>query len=435
MKNIPQKRKSVNLISLGCAKNLVDSEILLGGINQTNLDIVKNPEEADTIIVNTCGFLDIAREESVNTILEAAELKNTGNLQELVVMGCLSERYPNEIKEEIPEIDRIFGSNDHRQIVSFLTGKDFSRDDPLFFRSLMTPKHYAYIKIAEGCDNGCTFCSIPLMRGLQKSRTIPAIMEEAERLAKNGTKELIIIAQDSTSYGYDLAERVYLSDLIKELNTIRDINWIRIHYAHPAFLSQKIINAIAESDKVCNYLDMPIQHAADDILKSMRRDSTQNSIRNRISRLRSAVPEIAIRTTLIVGYPGETEEHFESLKSFIEEIKFDRLGIFTYSEEEGTSAAVLEDNVPRKVKDKRKNSLQDLQQDISFEKNELFIGKEIKVIIDKSTEKVSVGRTEFDSPEIDNIVHVKGEVEIGSFANVKINEVNEYELIGEIVKS
>ena len=435
MKNIPHKRKSVNLISLGCAKNLVDSEILLGGINQTNLDIVKNPEEADTIIVNTCGFLDIAREESVNTILEAAELKNTGNLQELVVMGCLSERYPNEIKEEIPEIDRIFGSNDHRQIVSFLTGKDFSRDDPLFFRSLMTPKHYAYIKIAEGCDNGCTFCSIPLMRGLQKSRTIPSIMEEAERLAKNGTKELIIIAQDSTSYGYDLAERVYLSDLIKELNTIRDINWIRIHYAHPAFLSQKIINAIAESDKVCNYLDMPIQHAADDILKSMRRDSTQNSIRNRISRLRSAVPEIAIRTTLIVGYPGETEEHFESLKSFIEEIKFDRLGIFTYSEEEGTSAAALEDNVPRKVKDERKNSLQDLQQDISFEKNELFIGKEIKVIIDKSTEKVSVGRTEFDSPEIDNIVHVKGEAEIGSFANVKINEVNEYELIGEIVKS
>ena len=435
MKNIPQKRKSVNLISLGCAKNLVDSEILLGGINQTNLDIVKNPEEADTIIVNTCGFLDIAREESVNTILEAAELKNTGNLQELVVMGCLSERYPNEIKEEIPEIDRIFGSNDHRQIVSFLTGKDFSRDDPLFFRSLMTPKHYAYIKIAEGCDNGCTFCSIPLMRGLQKSRTIPSIMEEAERLAKNGTKELIIIAQDSTSYGYDLAERVYLSDLIKELNTIRDINWIRIHYAHPAFLSQKIINAIAESDKVCNYLDMPIQHAADDILKSMRRDSTQNSIRNRISRLRSAVPEIAIRTTLIVGYPGETEEHFKSLKSFIEEIKFDRLGIFTYSEEEGTSAAALEDNVPRKVKDERKNSLQDLQQDISWEKNELFIGKEIKVIIDKSTEKVSVGRTEFDSPEIDNIVHVKGEAEIGSFANVKINEVNEYELIGEIVKS
>jgi len=435
MKNKLQNRKSVNLISLGCAKNLVDSEILLGGINQTNLDIVKNPEEADTIIVNTCGFLDIAREESVNTILEAAELKNSGNLQELVVMGCLSERYPNEIKEEIPEIDRIFGSNDHRQIVSFLTGKDFSRDDPLFFRSLMTPKHYAYIKIAEGCDNGCSFCSIPIMRGLQKSRTIPAIMEEAERLAKNGTKELIVIAQDSTSYGYDLDEKVYLSDLIRELNTVENIDWIRIHYAHPAFLSQKIINAIAESDKVCNYLDMPIQHAADDILKSMRRDSTQNSIRNRISRLRDAVPEIAIRTTLIVGYPGETEDHFESLKSFIEEIKFDRLGIFTYSEEEGTAASALEDSIPRKVKDERKNSLQDLQQDISLEKNELFIGKKLKVVIDKSSEKVSVGRTEFDSPEIDNIVHVQGEAEVGSFVNVKIKKVNEYELIGEIVKS
>ena len=434
MKNKLQNRKSVNLISLGCAKNLVDSEILLGGINQTNLDIVKNPEEADTIIVNTCGFLDIAREESVNTILEAAELKNSGNLQELVVMGCLSERYPNEIKEEIPEIDRIFGSNDHRQIVSFLTGKDFSRDDPLFFRSLMTPKHYAYIKIAEGCDNGCTFCSIPIMRGLQKSRTIPAIMEEAERLAKNGTKELIVIAQDSTSYGYDLDEKVYLSDLIRELNTVENIDWIRIHYAHPAFLSQKIINAIAQSDKVCNYLDMPIQHAADDILKSMRRDSTQNSIRNRISRLRDAVPEIAIRTTLIVGYPGETEDHFESLKSFIEEIKFDRLGIFTYSEEEGTAASALEDSIPRKVKDERKNSLQDLQQDISLEKNELFIGKKLKVVIDKSSEKVSVGRTEFDSPEIDNIVHVQGEAEVGSFVNVKIKKVNEYELIGEIVK-
>ncbi|MAI87388.1 MAG: 30S ribosomal protein S12 methylthiotransferase RimO [Candidatus Marinimicrobia bacterium] len=435
MKNKLQNRKSINLISLGCAKNLVDSEILLGGLNQTNLDIVKDPEDADTIIVNTCGFLDIAREESVNTILEAAELKNTGNLKELVVMGCLSERYPNEIKEEIPEIDRIFGSNDHRQIVSFLSGKDFSRDDPLFFRSLMTPKHYAYIKIAEGCDNGCTFCSIPLMRGLQKSRTIPAIMEEAERLANNGTKELLVISQDSTSYGYDLDEKVFLSDLIRELNTIRNVDWIRIHYAHPAYLSQKIIDAIAESDKVCNYLDMPIQHAADDILKSMRRDSSQKSIRNRISRLRNAVSEIAIRTTLIVGYPGETEEHFESLKSFIEEIKFDRLGIFTYSEEEGTAAAALEDNVPRKVKDERKNSLQDIQHDISLEKNELFIGKELKVIIDKSTEKVSVGRTEFDSPEIDNIVHVKGEAEVGSFANVKIHEVNEYELIGEIVKT
>ena len=435
MINTPKNKKNVNLISLGCAKNLVDSEILLGGLDQTNLNIVKNPDEAETIIINTCGFLDIAREESVNTILEAAELKKNGTLKELVVMGCLTERYPNEIMNEIPEVDKIFGTNDHKQIVSFLTGKDFSKDDPLFFRSLMTPKHYAYIKIAEGCDNGCTFCSIPIMRGMQKSRTISAIMEEAERLAENGTKEILVIAQDSTSYGWDLKNKVYLSDLIRELNTIKDIDWIRIHYAHPAHLSQRIIDAVAECGKVCNYLDMPIQHASDEILKSMRRGLGQDGIRNKIKRLRKAIPEIALRTTLIVGYPGETKEHFDSLKNFIEEVKFDRLGIFTYSEEEGTAASKLKDDVSRDVKDYRKNLLQDIQQDISFEKNELFIGKEIKVIIDKSTDKVSVGRTEFDSPEIDNIVHVKGKAEVGNFVKVKINEVNEYELIGEIVPS
>lgn len=435
MINTPKNKKNVNLISLGCAKNLVDSEILLGGLNQTNLNIVKNPDEAETIIINTCGFLDIAREESVNTILEAAELKKNGTLKELVVMGCLTERYPNEIMNEIPEVDKIFGTNDHKQIVSFLTGKDFSKDDPLFFRSLMTPKHYAYIKIAEGCDNGCTFCSIPIMRGMQKSRTISAIMEEAERLAENGTKEILVIAQDSTSYGWDLKNKVYLSDLIRELNTIKDIDWIRIHYAHPAHLSQRIIDAVAECGKVCNYLDMPIQHASDEILKSMRRGLGQDGIRNKIKRLRKAIPEIALRTTLIVGYPGETKEHFDSLKNFIEEVKFDRLGIFTYSEEDGTAASKLKDDVSRDVKDYRKNLLQDIQQDISFEKNELFIGKEIKVIIDKSTDRVSVGRTEFDSPEIDNIVHVKGKAEVGNFVKVKINEVNEYELIGEIVPS
>ncbi|MCS5647709.1 MAG: radical SAM protein, partial [Candidatus Marinimicrobia bacterium] len=236
------KNKTLNLISLGCAKNLVDSEILLGGLNKTDVTLTQNPEEADTIVVNTCGFLDIAREESVDTILQAAELKKTGNLKELVVMGCLSERYPDELKKEIPEVDRIFGSNDHRQIVSFLTGKEFAKDDPLFFRSLMTPNHYAYLKIAEGCDNGCSFCSIPLMRGLQKSRTIPAIMDEAERLVSNGTRELLVIAQDSTSYGWDLETKVYLSDLLRELNTINNLEWIRVHYAHPAHLSQRIID-------------------------------------------------------------------------------------------------------------------------------------------------------------------------------------------------
>jgi len=427
-----KNNKKLNLISLGCAKNLVDSEILLGGLKKSNVELIDSPDEADTIVVNTCGFLDIAREESVDTILQAAELKKSGNLKELVIMGCLSERYPEDLKKEIPEVDRIFGSNDHKQIVSFLTGKDYAKDDPLFFRSLMTPNHYAYLKIAEGCDNGCSFCSIPLMRGLQKSRTIPAIMEEAERLAANGTKELLIIAQDSTSYGWDLEQKVYLSDLLKELNTINELEWIRVHYAHPAHLSQRIIDAMAECDKVCNYLDMPIQHAADKVLKSMRRGLGQDGIRDRINRLRDSIPQIALRTTLIVGYPGETEEDFQSLSDFVEEIKFDRLGIFTYSEEEGTLAAELEDNISRQEKDERKNIIQEIQHEISLERNESYIGKTIKVLVDESGEDVSVGRTEYDSPEIDNIVHIKGKAEKGTFVNVKVDRVNEYELIGTI---
>ena len=427
------KKKTLNLISLGCAKNLVDSEILLGGLQQTDVSITHNPEEADTIVVNTCGFLDIAREESVDTILQAAEMKKTGSLKELVVMGCLSERYPEELKKEIPEVDRIFGSNDHRQIVSFLTGQEYAKDDPLFFRSLMTPNHYAYLKIAEGCDNGCSFCSIPLMRGLQKSRTIPAIMEEAERLAANGTRELLVIAQDTTSYGWDLEKKVYLSDLLRELNTIKDLDWIRVHYAHPAHLSKRIIGALAECDRVCNYLDMPIQHAADELLNSMRRGLGQDGIRDRISRLRSAIPEIALRTTLIVGYPGETEEHFNTLRDFVEEIRFDRLGIFTYSEEDGTLAADLDDSVPRQVKDDRKNQLLEIQHGISLDKNESFIGKTLKVLVDESGEDVSVGRTEYDSPEIDNIVHIKGKAVKGTFIDVMIESANEYELLGKIV--
>ena len=425
--------KTVNIISLGCAKNLVDSEILLGGLNKSEINITENPEDADTIIVNTCGFLDIAREESVDTILQAAQLKETGKPSELVVMGCLSERFPNELKNEVPEIDRIFGSNDHRQIVSFLTGKDYAKDDPLFFRSLMTPNHYAYIKIAEGCDNGCSFCSIPIMRGLQKSRTISSIMEEAIRLSNNGTKELLVIAQDSTSYGWDLDKKVYLSDLLKELNTIEKIDWIRVHYAHPAHLSQRIIDSIANSDKVCNYLDMPVQHASDKILKSMKRGLNQKGIRDRIDRLRDANPGIALRTTLIVGYPGETEEDYKELYQFVEEMKFDRLGVFTYSEEEGTTAADLDDNIPVEVKNERKNQIIELQHDISLERNESFIGKTLRVLVDQSENNIGVGRTEYDSPEIDNIVNIEGRVEKGKFVNIQIESANEYELIGKPV--
>ena len=424
--------KTLNLISLGCAKNLVDSEILLGGLNKTNISVTNNPEEADTIVVNTCGFLDIAREESVDTILQAAEMKKTGSLKELVVMGCLSERYPEELKKEIPEVDRIFGSNDHKQIVSFLTGKDYAKDDPLFFRSLMTPNHYAYIKIAEGCDNGCSFCSIPIMRGLQKSRTIESIVDEAERLAENGTKELLVIAQDSTSYGWDLEKKVYLSDLLRALNMVDGIEWIRVHYAHPAHLSKRIIEAMAECDKVCNYLDMPIQHASDAMLKSMKRGLGQAGIKKRIESLRTAMPGMALRTTLIVGYPGETQDDFFQLRDFIEETQFDRLGVFTYSEEEGTTAADLEDNVPRSVKDNRKNEILELQHEISLEKNESFISKTLRVIIDESGEELSVGRTEYDSPDIDNIVRVRSSEDTGTIKNIRISEANEYELIGDV---
>ena len=425
--------KVVNIISLGCAKNLVDSEILLGGLHKSDVAVTDNPENADTIIINTCGFLDIAREESIDTILQAAELKKTGRPNELVVMGCLSERYPEELTSEVPDIDQIFGSNDHRQIISFLTGKDFSKDDPLFFRSLMTPNHYAYIKIAEGCDNGCSFCSIPIMRGLQKSRTIPAIMDEAIRLAENGTKELLVIAQDSTSYGWDLDQKVYLSDLLKNLNRVDGIEWIRVHYAHPAHLSQRIIDSIADSDKVCNYLDMPVQHASDNILKSMKRGLNQQGIRDRINRLRDASPGIAIRTTLIVGYPGETEEDFTELFNFVKDIRFDRLGVFTYSEEEGTSAAHLDDNIPQEVKNDRKNQIIELQHDISLARNESFIGKNIRVLVDQTENNIGVGRTEYDSPEIDNIVQIEGKVSRGEFVNIIVNGANEYELIGKPV--
>ncbi len=425
-------KQKLNLISLGCAKALVDSELLLGNLQNENFTITNEPQEADTIVINTCGFLNIAREESIETILQASELKTTGNLKQLVVMGCLSERYPEELSKEIPEVDRFFGSNDHKQIISFLTGKDYAKEDPLFYRSVMTPSHYAYIKIAEGCDNGCSFCSIPIMRGLQKSRTIDSIIWEAEKLVENGVKELLVIAQDSTSYGWDLKPKVYLNDLIKSLNNL-NVDWIRLHYAHPAHLSQRIIEELANSDKVCSYLDMPIQHSSDKILKSMRRGLGQTGIRDRINSLRKSVSDIRIRTTLIVGYPGEEDEDFKQLYDFVEEIKFDRLGVFTYSEEEGTLAEDMDDNVPKKIKDERKSIIMDLQANISASKNEKMVGKTYKVLVDKCGETVSVGRTEYDSPEIDNIVQIKSPVKKGEFVNVKIESSNEFELIGSPV--
>jgi len=429
---LDQSLKKLNFISLGCAKALVDSELLLGGLKNENFIFTKEPKEADIILINTCGFLDIARQESIETILQACELKKTGSLKQVIVMGCLSERYPDQLSKEIPEVDKFFGSNDHKQIISFITGKDYAKQDPLYSRSLMTPNHYAYIKIAEGCDNGCSFCSIPLMRGLQKSRSIDSILWEAEKLVENGVKELLVIAQDSTSYGWDLKPKVYLNDLIPSLDSL-GFEWIRLHYAHPAHLSKKIINALAESKNFCNYLDMPIQHGSDKILKSMRRGLGQNGIRNKISDLRKMIPNIRIRTTLIVGYPNESENDFEELYDFVNEIKFDRLGVFTYSEEEGTLAEKLDDSLSSELKNERKSIIMDLQANISAEKNERMVGKTYKVLVDECGDTVSVARTEYDSPEIDNIVHIKSPIQKGEFVNVKIDSANEFELIGEPV--
>lgn len=426
--------KNIYLLSLGCAKNLVDSEILIGGLKQSKFSITEIPEEADTIIINTCGFLDQAREESVDSIIEAAELKKTGKLQQLIVMGCLSERYPGQLGKELPEVDKFFGVNDHRQIVSFLTGKPFVKDDPLYFRSLLTPSHYAYLKIAEGCDNGCSFCSIPLMRGKQISRPVDAIANEAEKLVNNGVKELLVIAQDTTSYGWDLPDKTHLGKLLQELDKIGDpLKWIRLHYAHPAHLSLNIIDSLAGMDKLCKYLDIPIQHASDKVLSSMRRGLGKEGIHDRIVRIRKAIPDIRLRTTVIVGYPNETEDDFKELSDFIEEIQFDRLGIFTYSEEEGTIAENLKDNVSRQLKNDRKFHLQELQNSIMLEKNESLIDSTMNVLIDETDGNLVIGRTEFDSPEVDNVVKVSGDTSVGNFENVLITDANEFELIGKII--
>lgn len=421
--------QKVNFVSLGCAKALVDSEKLLGALKNTNFSVVDDLEKADSMVINTCGFIDIARQESIDTILHAAKLKKEGKIGKLIVMGCLSERYPQELSSEIPEVDYFFGSNDHTKIMQFLTGKEYAQDDPIFLRSILTPEHYAYIKIAEGCDNGCSFCSIPIMRGLQKSRSIDSILWEAEKLLEQGIKELLVIAQDTTSYGWDLKPKQYLGDLISELDNL-NFEWIRIHYAHPAHLSKKIIQSMADSKNVCSYLDMPIQHASDPILKSMRRGLNSNGIKKRIQLLREAIPDIRIRTTLIAGYPGETNEDFKKMLSFVEEVQFDRLGVFTYSEEDGTLAKNLKDDIPINVKNDRKAQIMDLQADISNEKNQSMIGKTLKVLIDDVGEKHSVGRTEYDSPEIDNIVNINQALKIGQFYNIKIESANEFELIG-----
>ena len=431
---VSNEENKISLVTLGCAKNLVDTEILVGGLKNNSYEIVEKPLESDVVIVNTCGFLDKAREESVDTILDLGRLKKEGKIKKLIAMGCFTERYGDAVEDEIPEVDKVFGSEQHASVLTYLTGKDFQRNDPDFQRSTLTPKHYAYLKISEGCDNVCSFCSIPLMRGLQQSQPIAWNVMEAKRLAQSGVKELLVIGQDTTTYGWDFDKKKGIHDLFDELDDVDGIDWIRFHYAHPAHLNNRMIKRYSCLNRLIPYIDMPVQHGSAKMLKDMRRGLGPDGIKKRIDNLRNANPHIAIRTSMIVGFPGEGDKEFKELLDFIEEVQFDRLGVFTYSEEEGTHGAeVFEDVIPAEVKDQRKEQVMMLQQNINYRKNKNLVGTTQKVLVDIANEQgTSLGRTYRDSPEIDNYVKIKGKVQPGEFYNVKITDAMEYDLIGEI---
>ena len=431
---VSNEENKISLVTLGCAKNLVDTEMLVGGLKNNSYEIVEKPIESDVVIVNTCGFLDKAREESVDTILDLGRLKKEGKIKKLIAIGCFTERYGDAVEEEIPEVDKVFGSEEHASVLTYLTGKDFQRNDPDFQRSTLTPKHYAYLKISEGCDNVCSFCSIPLMRGLQQSQPIAWNVMEAKRLAQSGVKELLVIGQDTTTYGWDFDKKKGIHDLFDELDHVDGLDWIRFHYAHPAHLNNRMIKRYSCLNRLIPYIDMPVQHGSAKMLKDMRRGLGPDGIKKRIDNLRNANPDIAIRTSMIVGFPGEGDKEFKELLDFIEEVQFDRLGVFTYSEEEGTyGAEVFEDAIPAEVKDQRKEQVMMLQQDINYKKNKDLVGTTQKVLVDIANEQgTSLGRTYRDSPEIDNYVKIKGKVQPGEFYNVKITDAMEYDLIGEI---
>ena len=426
--------KNIKLVSLGCAKNLVDSEILIGGLKKEKFNIIDDINKSDIIIVNTCGFLDAAREESVDTILECAEFKKTGNVQSLLVMGCFSERYGTDLVNEMPEVDKFFGTNDHNLVLGYLTGKDYKKNDPDYFRSILTPRHYAYLKIAEGCDNVCSFCSIPMMRGLQVSNTLEQNLIEAQRLVDNGIKELLIIAQDSTSYGWDLSPKSSLHELLDVLNNVNGLEWMRIHYAHPAHLNKKVIDRFDILDKLVPYIDLPTQHGSDKILKNMKRGLNSSGIKKRIELLRNVKNDIAIRTSIIVGFPGETDKEFQELYDFVKDVEFDRLGVFEYSEEEGTHGAeAYIDDIPKEVKQHRREQIMMLQQNINYKKNKDRVGSIEKVLIDFNDQSgCSIGRSSKDAPEIDNYVKIDKKLEIGKFYDIKITKAYEYDVLGEV---
>ncbi len=424
-------KNKVSVITLGCSKNTVDSERLMNQLRLNECKLVDDPNSADTVIINTCGFIEAAKQESVDTILKAVSLKQEGKLQKVIVAGCLSARYKNELEKEIPEVDIYFGTENYEGILKELGGE--LKYELLGERLLTTPSHTAYLKISEGCDHPCSFCAIPLMRGKHKSKPREELIREAEFLAGNNTKELVIIAQDTTDYGIDLYGKRIIGDLLNNLSEINGIEWIRLMYAYPSRFPDELINVIAENPKICNYVDIPLQHISDDVLKSMRRGVTAKRTRELLSRLRDRIPEITLRTTFITGYPNETEKDFNELCDFIRDVRFDRLGVFTFSVEENTASYILGDPISQKVKEERKNIIMEIQKNISHEMNRQFIGKKLKVLVEDTEGEFYIGRSYRDAPEVDGeiLIPFKGnDLLTGNFYNIEIYDCDEYDLYG-----
>ncbi len=430
------KKNKINVITLGCSKNVYDSEVLMGQLAANEIDVEheSKKDDANIVVVNTCGFIDNAKEESINTILEQARKKEKGAIDKLYVTGCLSERYKPDLEKDISNVDQYFGTTDLPKLLKVL-GADY-KHELIGERLTTTPNHYAYLKISEGCDRPCSFCAIPLMRGKHKSTPIEQLVIEAKSLAKDGVKELILIAQDLTFYGLDIYKKRRLADLLIALSDVNGIEWIRIHYAFPTGFPQDVLDVIRDNKKVCNYIDIPLQHINDDILTSMKRGTSHQKTDLLLKNFRAKVPNMTIRTTLIVGYPGETEANFQELKKWVQDTKFDRLGVFTYSHEENTTAFDLVDDVPEELKKARAEAIMDLQSQISYNLNLQKVGKTFKVLFDRKEGDYFIGRTEFDSPDVDNEVLVKANntyIRLGDFANIKIEKADHFDLYGIVV--
>jgi ribosomal protein S12 methylthiotransferase len=437
MKTKSIQRDKVNIITLGCSKNLVDSEVLSGQLRANGIDVAHESTKrgSNIVVINTCGFIDKAREESVNTILEQVSLKKEGSLDKVYVTGCLSQRYRDDLEKEIPEVDAWYGTMEMPMLLKKLNA-DY-KAELLGERLLSTPQHYAYLKISEGCNRTCAFCAIPLMRGVHISKPMEAIVQEAENLVRIGVKEMMLIAQELTYYGLDIYKKRVLPELLNRLADVKGLEWIRLHYAYPSKFPLEILDVMRERENICNYLDMPLQHASDRMLKAMKRQITRSEMSELVHTVREKVPGICLRTTLIAGFPGEKESDLVEMKDFLSEHRFDRVGIFTYSHEEGTSAYSLPDDVPNDIKEARAREVMELQQEISYEKNQEKIGKVFKTIVDKKESGRYIGRTEFDSVEVDNevIIQTPTPLKIGSFVSVKMTKAYDFDLEGHVLLS